>query len=160
MQSSSLANLFASSSYLPLLIWDTHHTLWAIGYYNIQHFGPSNLHEVVCPLHLGHEVLHCLLSNHRISIRSGRNLVHSNGLFWSQLNRGLMLEWIHHLFRHIRIKLTALESRFQGTEDWWFSNRAYLGLHTPLLDLVFVCTAVCSFWNELSVYKLQQKTVH
>jgi len=33
----------------------------------------------------------------------------------------------------------------------------YLSLHCPLLHLDFVCTTVHSFWNELSVYKLEHK---
>lgn len=37
-------------------------------------------------------------------------------------------------------------------------DAAHLCLCCPLLYLVFVSTAVCGFWNELSVYKLQQKT--
>jgi len=62
---------------------------------------PSHLHEVVRPLHLGHEVLHYLFSDHRVGGRTGSDLVHSNGWLWSHLWRGLVLEGIHHLFnRH------------------------------------------------------------
>lgn len=59
--------------------------------------GLSYLHEVVCSLHLGHEVLHCLLSDHRVGGRRWSDVVHSNGWFWSQLGRGLVLQGVHHL---------------------------------------------------------------
>lgn len=36
----------------------------------------------------------------------------------------------------------------------WLGVCAYLSLYCPLLHLVFVCSAVCCFWNELSVDKL------
>lgn len=55
------------------------------------------LHEVVCPLHLGHEVLHGLLSDHWVTGRSGSDVVHSNGWFCSQQGWGLVLEGVHHL---------------------------------------------------------------
>lgn len=55
------------------------------------------LHEVVCPLHLGHEVLHGLLSDHWVIGRSGSDVVHSNGWFCSQQGLGLVLEGVHHL---------------------------------------------------------------
>lgn len=59
--------------------------------------GPFYLHEVVCPLHLGHEVLHSLLSDHRVIGRRGSD-VHSNGWFRSQQCWRLVLEGIHHLW--------------------------------------------------------------
>lgn len=61
--------------------------------------GPLYLHEVVRPLHLGHEVLHYLLSDHWVTGWIWRAVLHSNSWFCSQLGRGLVLEGIHHLFK-------------------------------------------------------------
>ena len=78
--------------------------------------GPFYLHEVVRPLHLGHEVLHSLLSHNWVTGWSGSDVVHSNGWFCSQLSRGLVLEGIHHLFNtqaHVTgTSKVALERKF------------------------------------------------
>lgn len=54
-------------------------------------------------------------------------MVHSNGSFCGQLCWRRVLQGVHNL-----------------------------SLHCPLLHLVFFCTAVRRFWNELSVYKLER----
>lgn len=39
---------------------------------------------------------------------------------------------------------------------WCWFSAADLSLHCPFLPLLFVCTGVCCFWNELRAHKLQQ----
>lgn len=87
------------------------------------------LHEVVRPLHLGHEVLHRLLPDHWVIGRGGRGMVHSNIWICSQLDRGLVLEGIHHLFNtqtHVTGAHTyntlrnmhgGIKERFGGVEE-------------------------------------------
>ncbi len=64
-----------------------------------QHAETFYLHEVVRPLHLGHEVLYCLFSDHWVTGRRRSDMVHRDSWFCSQLGRGLVLEGIHHLFK-------------------------------------------------------------
>lgn len=57
------------------------------------------LHEVVGPLHLGHEVLYNLFPDHRVTGSRRSDVVHSNGRLWRPQRWRLMLESIHHLLK-------------------------------------------------------------
>lgn len=60
-----------------------------------------------------------------------------------------------------RGQLHVIYSAFEEQEHTgtlWLGIQAYLSIYCPLLHLLFVCSAVRCFWNELSVHKLRQKS--
>lgn len=58
---------------------------------------------------------------------------------------------------HLHVIYSAYEEQERsGTLE--LRIQAYLSIYCPLLHLLFVCSTVRCFWNELSVHKLRQKS--
>lgn len=111
---------------------------------DVKVYSGAHLHEVVRPLHLGHEVLHCLLPNHWVRGRRGGDLVHSNVWLWSQLERRLVLEGIHHLSTQKHVKGRLEYTEIQGAEKCLVSIK---GCRETAVEHTWASTVHSSTWS-------------
>lgn len=88
---------------------------------------PVYLHEVVRALHLGHEVLHGLLSHHRVAGRWRGHMVPGDGCVGGQQGRGRVLQGGHHLLDPETHRVTDRSTG--GIVEW--SSREWCSTPAP-----------------------------